>query len=605
MWVCIYCGNQNDDNDLFCKKCGASKPGTITNALPKGTKLHKGKYIIEEAIAKGGFGIIYKATQVKLNRSVVIKEFFPDPSIRQGQNAILPANADTKHILREAKILAKLNHPNIVKVYDVFEENSTIYIVMELIEGEPVANLAPMNPNDVLELTRTLIDVLDYIHKKKVLHRDIKPSNIMRTSDPKRKYILIDFGAAMLKQDRTITSMMYTPAYASPEQLMQGKLTERSDIYNLGSTLFYLLTSQLPPSHIDISRTPDIVSQKLTEHDENIPIGLIKLIEASMKIDENERPKDAKALKRILDKYNLPDITLQTSKLLPSGTYDYELRVTQGQRVVLGPYMYFFRNGIVVVEGGVLEILPGANINFEENTSLTVYGTLEADGEEDKKITLRHIGGRTWKGVQVEGADYLLLRNVEILNANYNEYFDVSINNSDYRLRADYSIVVSGASKMEIENLTSNNAIFITDVPDLAIEEIEANLLIIRSSTGRLTNSYISSTFTPCILILNSTIDITSSSFKLDLENRYNLLDYTVFYAYDSEVKTNSVTIATTCLSTRYYYCNVPNSIIKLVDSKMELANPTFNLYSNSGTVPKLFEGSNSKLIVHDLELNF
>lgn len=181
---------------------------TPAGELPAGWSLLGGQYTIQRLIASGGFGITYLAKDT-LGRDVAVKECFPLGLAQRDNNtrAVSATSAGTSEhfetaraqFLREARMLAQLQHPNVVHVQTLFEENGTAYMAMDFIHGrdlheEIIATEGSLPPPRVLELARDLLGALEYIHGQGVLHRDIKPQNIRidRFGVP----MLIDFGAA-------------------------------------------------------------------------------------------------------------------------------------------------------------------------------------------------------------------------------------------------------------------------------------------------------------------------------------------------------------------------------------------------------------------------
>lgn len=226
--------------------------------------LQDGKYRIEKSLGQGGFGITYLATQVNLNRQVAIKEFYPKDFCDTSQVRLTPKPGDEELVARlkrkfisEARNVAKLDHPNIVKIYDVFEENSTAYFVMEYVEGESLDAMAKrgaMSEADALHYIIPSARALEYVHSENMTHLDVKPANIMvrrKNNTP----VLIDFGLAK-QYDRTTggeTSTSFvglSPGYAPIEQYNQGGVNTFSpqiDVYALGATLYRLVTGTTPP----------------------------------------------------------------------------------------------------------------------------------------------------------------------------------------------------------------------------------------------------------------------------------------------------------------------------------------------------------------------
>lgn len=203
-----------------------------------------GAYQIIEPLGQGGMATVFKAYHPALDRYVAIKVLHPafkeDPNFNARFN-------------REARIVAKLDHPNIVPIYDYAEHADTPYLVMRYVEGKTLKaifrdNPLPFSLDRVLTYIRPIADGLAYAHAQGVLHRDIKPSNVICANDG--HIYIMDFGLARIAQagESTMSQDMLigTPQYISPEQARGTALDERTDIYSLGVVLFEMLTGRVP-----------------------------------------------------------------------------------------------------------------------------------------------------------------------------------------------------------------------------------------------------------------------------------------------------------------------------------------------------------------------
>ena len=208
-----------------------------------------GRYQLERVLGKGAMGIVYEALDPKLHRKVAIK------TILISQLDEETAKDFSMRFVREAHAVARLNHPNIVQVYDFGEEGNIAYLVMEFIRGNELkSSLTTGQLFDRKECVRImceLLDALDFAHEAGVVHRDIKPANVMLDSQGRTK--LTDFGVARVTDaDRTNAertqagTMVGTPAYMSPEQIQGQKIDRRTDIFSAGVILYQFLTGQKP-----------------------------------------------------------------------------------------------------------------------------------------------------------------------------------------------------------------------------------------------------------------------------------------------------------------------------------------------------------------------
>ncbi len=202
-------------------------------------------YEIDEMIDEGGMAIAYVGIHKVLKRKVAIKML----------NPILEKNPQyKKRFINEAKLLSRLNHPNIIGLYDFVENDLGTFLIMEYVKGQTLDAYVdlvsgPMPETKAVKLIVQVLDAVGHMHSKNMIHRDIKPSNIMITSDNTIK--LIDFGIAkhLRKNQALVTqdgSKLGTTIFMSPQQVKGKVLDRRTDIYSIGASLFYILTGQYP-----------------------------------------------------------------------------------------------------------------------------------------------------------------------------------------------------------------------------------------------------------------------------------------------------------------------------------------------------------------------
>ena len=240
--------------------------------LQPNTTLQGGKYIIERVLGQGGFGITYLARNVYEGKRVAVKELFlsfQSINDRQGNFVVVPNAGNMprfeqqrEKFKKEARRIMSLHEEHIVPVYDLFEENNTVYYVMEYVQGESLADgmgrqRRPFTVEEVKWFLPQLLDALQEIHSKGLWHLDLKPANIMM--DNRGQVKIIDFGAS--KQLNTQkggatsnTVISYTKGYAPREQMEENyeKIGPWTDFYALGASLYNLLTNLRPPMPTDI-----------------------------------------------------------------------------------------------------------------------------------------------------------------------------------------------------------------------------------------------------------------------------------------------------------------------------------------------------------------
>ena len=261
-------------------------------------------YRITEKIGAGGMGIVYRATDTKLNRDVAIK-VLPDAFAETPQRRA--------RFEREAQLLAALNHPNIAAIYGLERENGVDYLVLEYVPGESLAEKlarGPLPVEEAIELAIQIADALDAAHESGVIHRDLKPANIMVTADGQVK--VLDFGLAKafaedptgenLSDSPTLSAMatregmiLGTAAYMSPEQARGRPVDKRTDIFAFGSVLYEMLTGRRAFQGEDVSDTLAAVIRADVDWNplpRDVESRIQRVLEGCLRKDRKERRRD-------------------------------------------------------------------------------------------------------------------------------------------------------------------------------------------------------------------------------------------------------------------------------------------------------------------------
>jgi|GEM_PF-779764 len=259
----------------------------------------EGRYHLDLELGRGGMGVVYRATDRVLDREVALKE--------------LPVQLTTdpdrlQRFRQEARTLARLTHPNIIQIYDLFEDQGRLWIAMEYVDGGDLATVIESRGrlaiHDAARFARQIAEAVQTAHERDIIHRDIKPMNVLLTANGTPK--LADFGLARLVSSGTHTvagTILGSPDYMSPEQAAGHVADSRSDIYALGITLYEMLAGR-PPFEGD---TPAILAQHITQlpspprqHVEDLPLDLELIVLAMLEKDPRQRPADMATVARLL-----------------------------------------------------------------------------------------------------------------------------------------------------------------------------------------------------------------------------------------------------------------------------------------------------------------
>lgn len=257
-----------------------------------------GDYELLNEVARGGMGVVYRARQAKLNRTVAIK------MILAGQ---LASEEDVSRFYSEAQAAANLDHPGIVPIYEVGCLDDQHFFSMGFVDGESLSKRVaerPLAPGEAAELTRLVASAIEYAHSKGIIHRDLKPANVLLDADGNPK--LTDFGLArQMGGDSQLTAtgqVLGTPGYMPPEQAegRTDELDERADVYSLGAILYTLLTGRSPFQAATLVETLRQVSEQppvgVRQLNPNVPVDLETISHKCLEKDASKRYQSAQEL---------------------------------------------------------------------------------------------------------------------------------------------------------------------------------------------------------------------------------------------------------------------------------------------------------------------
>ncbi len=279
--------------------------------LPNGYQLQG--YRIERLLSSGGFSLVYLAFDEQGER-VAIKEYLPSALALRKQGDVVPAIPEEnlavfrygmKCFFEEGRSLARLSHPNVVRVLNFFRANQTVYLVMRYEQGrtlqEDIARQrGSLRENYVRRVMTLMLNGLREVHTNKLLHLDLKPANIYVRKDDTP--VLLDFGAARqtLTEVQYSLNPMYTPGYAPPEQYRQRDLLGPwSDLYSVGAAMYACLSGQAPPP-ADQRVKQDRYVSAAAQFGERYSVQLLETIDWCLQIDHLKRPQSALALQKVL-----------------------------------------------------------------------------------------------------------------------------------------------------------------------------------------------------------------------------------------------------------------------------------------------------------------
>ncbi len=286
-------------------------PSQANCALPPGFQLDQ--YRIERQLSLGGFSIVYLARDAH-GMAVAIKEYLPNSLALRKEGETEPQVSEEhrlafrygmKCFFEEGRSLAKLMHPNVVRVLNFFRANGTVYMVMQFERGRTLHDYIRKHRGEVKEMLiravfARMLNGLREVHAHKLMHLDIKPSNIYLRNDGTP--VLLDFGAARqtLMSDQPVLKPMYTPGYAAPEQYEKGaQLGPWTDIYSVGASLHACIVGS-PPPRADERTQQDTLQPVAKTQAGRYSRQLLELTDWCLHLDPQQRPPSVYALQKAL-----------------------------------------------------------------------------------------------------------------------------------------------------------------------------------------------------------------------------------------------------------------------------------------------------------------
>ena len=310
---CFSCMAKLSNAEERCPRCGWDNRKRVNDDDMLEQTVLKEQYLVGRALGRGGFGVTYMGFDLNLNHRVAIKEYFPSMSayrysdgvtVRPRTNSANEYSEGLKRAFQEAQTVVSLGHiPNIVQMYNVFQANGTVYIVMDYIDGTTLYRMVkqngPMGWRQALGLLYPIMRVLEKVHARGVIHRDVSPDNIMLESGT-NETVLLDFGAA--REAEAVQTVILKPGFAPIEQYNKSEWKDgRTDEYALCATMYYLLTGR-PPESADKRIIMDGALKAPRTLGSDVPGNVEAVLLKGMSVRANDRYESVTALRSAFER---------------------------------------------------------------------------------------------------------------------------------------------------------------------------------------------------------------------------------------------------------------------------------------------------------------
>ena len=379
-------------------KVGSSESLTPTEIAPlemstmsKSTELlvvpkRLGPYELKRELGSGGMGMVYEAVDVMLNRPIALKILRP---------SLLENLESRERFLREARAAAALNHPNVVRIYHVGEDQHIPFIAMELLQGETLEDRlerqGSLTVPESVSIARQVAEALAAAHVIHLIHRDIKPANIWLQPGDELRVVLLDFGLALdVVRDIRLTQTGYvmgTPAYMSPEQTRGIDLDSRTDLFSLGCVLYQAITGQRPfrgDSLPKIARSMQVDTvPALSVKRPSTPASLSALVERMLAKERDQRPTSAEAVAgelKAIERELTP--TPKSGEMIPQiechryrNAFRIVLALLTLVMIAFAAFFYGFYRGTLVVECDD----PAIEVRVRKGSSVPIERSFERE----------------------------------------------------------------------------------------------------------------------------------------------------------------------------------------------------------------------------------